>query len=250
MKGIQGLILAIGLGVAGALFNWAYLYRASDEIDLVYVIGIAPGAEVRRGEPLDKETHLKEIPVTKRRWESQLKDFAYKWDDLETVDRMPVYRDLHGGYLLLRDDLRTPPPQIRFEDKKNLKEGTVERGMFVPFQTKNFVSSLVNPGDKVDFVVSLGGTGGPTPATGGELPPSVPPDIIGPFTILSLGNRLGSVEVMRAAGMTPTQENVLLISVKLIDGQMEPKAQKLWDLLNRTNFQQVGIMIRPPDEGK
>ena len=25
MKGIQGLILAIGLGIAGALFNWAYL---------------------------------------------------------------------------------------------------------------------------------------------------------------------------------------------------------------------------------
>ena len=248
MKGIQGLILAIGLGIAGALFNWAYLARKTSDMDLVKVIGIAPHTTVNIGESLTLD-HLAPIEVPLHNWDN-LKNFAYKWSDRQTVVSMPVRRTLPGGSLLLQDDLRTPPPKIRFEDKKKLPEGTVERGMFVPFQTKNFVSSLVNPGQYVEFMVPQGGSGVPTPAAGGDPPRPTDPEILGPFKILSLGNRLGPIDVMIAAGMKPTQENVMLISIKLIDGQMEPKARKLWDLLNRTNFQQVSIMIRPPDEGE
>ena len=35
MKGIHGLILAIGLGIAGALFNFAYLANRSRDVEKV-----------------------------------------------------------------------------------------------------------------------------------------------------------------------------------------------------------------------
>ena len=246
MKGIQGLILAIGLGIAGALFNWAYLARKTSDMDLVKVIGIAPHTTVNIGESLTPD-HLAPIEVPLHNWDN-LKSFAFKWSDRQTVVSMPVRRTLPGGSLLLEDDLRTPPPEIRWEE--NLPEGTVERGIFVPFQTKNLVPSLINPGDVVDFVISPGGRGVPTPAAGGDPPPATVPEMLGPFKILALGNRLGPSDIERAFGKKPTQENVMLVSVKLIKGEMEAKAQKLLDLLHRTNFQQVGIMIRPRDEGE
>jgi len=246
MKGIQGLILAIGLGIAGALFNWAYLARKTSDMDLVKVIGIAPDTSVNMGESLTLD-HLAPIEVPLHNWDS-LKSFAFKWSDRQTVVSSPVRRTLPGGSLLLRDDLRSPPPEIAWDE--NLPEGTVERGIFVPFQTKNLVPSLINPGDEVDFVVSSGGRGVPTPAAGGEPPPAPALEMIGPFKILALGNRLGPYDIERAFGKKPTQENVMLVSVLLVKGQMEEKAQKLWVLLHRTNFQQVGVMIRPRDKGK
>lgn len=241
MKGIQGLILAIGLGIAGALFNWAYLARKTSDMDLVKLIGIAPHTTVNVGETLTLD-HLAPIEVPLRNWEN-LKDFAYKWSDRQTVVSSPVRRTLPGGSLLLRDDLRTPPPEIRWDD--NLPAGQVERGIFVPFQTKSFVSSLVDPGDLVDFVIPPGGRGVPTPAGADPPPAAATPEVLGPFRVLSLGNRLGPSDVSRAYGMKPTQENVMLISVKFTKDEMEPKAQKLLDLLHRTNFQQVEVMIRP-----
>ena len=64
-------------------------------------------------------------------------------------------------------------------------------------------------------------------------------EIIGPFKILAMGNRLGTLEVMKANRMSPAQENVLTISVKLVDGALEPKAQKLLNMINSANGQQL-----------
>ena len=51
MKGIQGLIIAIGLGIAGALFNFAYLYSRAQKDEAEDFIGIDPKVTVARGEP-------------------------------------------------------------------------------------------------------------------------------------------------------------------------------------------------------
>ena len=45
MKGIQGLIVAIGLGVAGAMFNWAYLASRSSQEATVSFVGIKEGQD-------------------------------------------------------------------------------------------------------------------------------------------------------------------------------------------------------------
>ena len=107
-------------------------------------------------------------------------------------------------------------------------------------------------GDLVSFIVG----GVPTPAAppeqeGGEeavgIPamPSVPAsaELIGPFKVLSLGNRLGSAEVLKASGLPQMQENVMTISASVEGGQLDPKAAKLWKLLQANGFRQVGVVL-------
>ena len=69
--------------------------------------------------------------------------------------------------------------------------------------------------------------------------------MIGPFRILALGNRLGSQEVLRASGMSPSQENVMAVAVKVVKGELDEKGQKLLDTLRLTNFQQVQVLLHP-----
>jgi len=257
MKGVQGLILAIGLGVAGALFNWAYLYNSSRDVEKINFIGIKPGATINRGEVL-REDQLVPVGIPER-WVGNLKDFALLWDTRQTVIGSPVWRTIGGETLLLAEDLKTPPQE--------LKLGENERAMWIPVDTRGFVPSLVLPGDTVSFIASRSQMGAPTPAKPPEQPadgagnelasaPTGPTEIIGPFTILSLGNRLGSPEVMRAAKIPQVQENVMTIAVKVIKvkknpddpkspeyEELEEKAATLWKVLQATNFRQVGVLL-------
>ena len=50
MKGIHGLIVAIGLGIAGAVFNFSYLSRKSADVERIDFIGIKPDVTVEHGE--------------------------------------------------------------------------------------------------------------------------------------------------------------------------------------------------------
>jgi len=253
MKGIQGLILALGLGIAGALFNWAYLNRAAGDVDTVGFIGVAPDKNIGRGEPI-REEDLVEVPIPAIP-AAKLKDFAYRYEDRRTVVGMNVWREVQGGSLLLRTDLKSPPPALQFG--QDLKTGTNEVAMFVPVDTRAIVPSLLVPGrDSVSFLVSRSRLGVPTPAEGAEggaaaapVPsPDVPlpagaPELIGPFKILAVGNRLGDAEVQRAAKIPQLQENVIVVSVKIEGGKLETKAQRLLQLLTETNFRQVGVIL-------
>ena len=84
----------------------------------------------------------------------------------------------------------------------------------------------------------------PLPADGGSAASSSPIETVGPFTILALGNRLCSPEVMRASkGAQQIQENVLAIRVSArVTGEPE-RAEQLWSLLQATNFREVGIKL-------
>ena len=50
MKGIQALIVAAGLGIAGAILNFFYLFPASQERDPVYFIAVRQGRTINRGD--------------------------------------------------------------------------------------------------------------------------------------------------------------------------------------------------------
>lgn len=247
MKGIHGLIMALGLGIAGALFNWAYLYQKASNLEMIYFIGIKPDVTVNAGQKLT-EDHLAKVGLPAESV-GNLKDFAYLWSVQGSVLTRPVHRTLLGGSLLMRDDMTTPPQELAL-GAEPLGEGEEERLMWVPIETRSFVTSLVSPGDQVDFL--LPGSGSPTPAEAGPPPEGAPKDappptsvqILGPFKILALGNRLWSSDI-GVVGKASTQENVIGVSVKLRKGELEPKAQKLWNLLNATNFKQVGVMLRP-----
>lgn len=164
------------------------------------------------------------------RWVGNLKDFAVLYGARETVVGRPIWRTLSGGYLLLNDDLKTPPERLKLE------EG--ERIMWIPVESRAFVPSLISPGDEVMFLVprlTLASQGkladGPVEASGSTIE-------IGPFRVRSLGNRLGSTQVWATAKIPQLQENVIGISIRPEEKQ---KAMALRDILQATNYRQIGI---------
>ena len=250
MKGIHALLLAVALGVAGALFNWVYLDRALRETEMVGFVGIKEGMEVATGERLSDE-HLMEVRIP-RRSVGNLKDVAYPYTAVGSVRGEPVSRPLAGGSLLLRQDLTTP--------RRDLQLGPNEAIIWVPIDTRSTVPSLIKPGDQVSFLVATSRIGMPTPAgdfASEELEPvpefsrsSAPIETVGPFTVLSLGNRLGSSEVFKSARRPLVQENVIGILVELDNkGEMMPHARHLVDLLNATGNYPAGIMLHGRDDG-
>jgi hypothetical protein len=138
-------------------------------------------------------------------------------------------------------------------DKLDLEEG--EDVWWIPVDTRAFVPSLVKPGDMVSFIVSR--PVGPTLAVppGARRPPpdeeedeadkkpAGPVETIGPFKVLALGNRLGDPEVMKAAKQPQVQENVLAIRVSNRVAGERQRAEKLWGMLQATNFRQVGVTL-------
>jgi hypothetical protein len=257
MKGIQGLILALALGIAGALFNWAYLASRAKEVEMVDFVAVKPGATLNRGDTI-REDQLARLSIPLLAV-GNLRDFTVLYSARQTIIGRPVWRVKPGGSLLLTDDLRTPPPALEFG--QNSGPDGDEVVMFVPV-TGSMVTSLMEPGDLVSFVVSTSHYNRPTPAVKPAEPgkdpkplrpvpvtdPTAPvteTEIIGPFKILSFGNRLGSSAVMAANRIAPAQENVLTLSVKLVDGALEPKAQKLFNILHSTGSRQLEVILHP-----
>jgi len=246
MRGIQGLLLAIALGIAGAAFNWLYLTSKSGVVETVAFVGVKPDVDIEQGEILREEDL---VPVRIPRGSvGNLEHFAVLYSDLPTVVGHRVAYSKAGKSLLLQHDLQTPRQELKLADDEVL--------IWVPVDTRTFVPSLVKPGDQVEFVVTSSGFGYPTlaedadPAAGPPIPESPPTagpiDTIGPFKILSLGNRLGSADVLRAAKVPQTQENVMGIAVKVDqDGNMAANAQKLMKLLEATAFRPMGIILHP-----
>ncbi len=232
MKGLQGLVIAIVLGLAAGALNWFYLVRQSQQVAMVAFVGVRSDQYVERGERL-RNDHLVAINVPKNAV-GNLTDFAVLDTARPTVLGQAVSRPLPGGSLLLQVDLATPPPELNL--------GKDERIMWIPVDNRSYVPSLVTPGDMVTFKVMRMV---PTPAGGPEDPetgrppmPAGPVERIGPFKILSVGNRLGSAKVMRAENLPQMQENVLGIS---ITPEVEARADRLWAMVQGSDFRSVGI---------
>ncbi len=232
MKGLQGLVIAIVLGLAAAVLNWFYLVRQSQQVEEIAFIGIHPDQYVERGERLRNE-HLVPVHIP-RNAVRNMREFAVLDSARATVVGQAVSRPLEGGRLLLQDDLDTPPPALTLAAN--------ERIMWIPVDNRSFVPSLLTPGDMVTFKVTRSG---PTPAgspvdpeTGRPPAPAGPVERIGPFKVLSVGNRLGSAEVMQAARIPQMQENVLGIS---ITPEVEARADRLWAMVQAADFRSIGL---------
>ncbi len=273
MKGIQGLIIAIGLGIAGAILNFAYLVTKSQELEMVDFIGVRPEVTVNRGDRL-KEDALQKVSLP-RNAAGNLDKFAFPFSAMGSVKNEIVHRTLEGGTLVMRSDLKTPVQDLSFG--QDTPPGVEERAMFVPIDAKKIVPSLVSPGDLVTFVVprwvsgpsgpaegKSGGaesSGGSDPAKPGAIRPipaagmfggagpaassSGDMDLIGPFKVLSLGTRVGSSQVAQAFKVSTVQENVMMVLVRIENGKLEPQAVKLLRLMEQSDFRPLGYLLHP-----
>lgn len=256
MKNLYALAIAAALGLAGLLCNLAYLNMKTRDIEKIEFIGIAPKDSTGRerriapGQKLRPED-LVPVPIPAR-WAGNLDEFAYLYSGISgVVDRAPS-RELRGGRLLLRTDMATPPERLEL--------GEDEVALGVPIDMRRFVPALAVPGNMVSFTVSGAVSPLPQPAVGEEtgaglepvaeapnrLPAiSGPVDVIGPFRILSLGNRLGSADIWKGSRAPLVQENVLMVAAKMREGQLEAKAQKLLGILESSSFRGVGVILHP-----
>jgi hypothetical protein len=254
MKGIQGLIVAAGLFVAAAILNYFYLHNEAQKRDMVYFIAVKADRAVNRGERFSAD-NLEPVGIP-REQVGNLKEHAVLYSALNTVEGRTAWRTLPEGSLLLDEDYRTPPQELEL--------GKNETVLWIPTDTRTFVPALVVPGDEVSFLVSAptratpalrppraeaadGSAAVPTPdasAAADPSPPAAATRTIGPFKVLSLGNRLGTAEVLRAARIAQVQENVMGIRVRVKqNGDLEDDAQQLWDQLTATNFRGVGVLL-------
>lgn len=239
MKGAYGLVLAITLGLVAGLFNWIYLENKTSDEERETFVGINPDVDVEQGQPLTKDSVVQvEIP---RRVVGNLKDFAVPYEAVQSVLGRPVWRRLAGGSLLLEQDLRTPPQELKF--------GENERVIWVSVDLRSMVPSLIVPGDLVSFRVPPYIN---VPSAAEAALPEKPRrtssggDIIGPFKILSLGNRLGTSAVLRAAKVAQVQENVVAIAVNVDKaGNLAPDAEKLMRILDEIESRPMRIILHP-----
>ena len=247
MKGITGIIVAIGLGIVGALANSSICTTRPRRSKRCPSSASRRASSSASGDRLPEE-NLVEVKIPKN-YVGNLADYAFQWKALKTVVNDPVWRALdsrEGSVLLMQSDLKTPP--------KALELGKGEIAACVPVAARNFVAAQINPGDKVSFkfwnaatppaptrAVREGsrrrkGTADPPPkAEEPETPaePPAPSEVIGPFIVKSVGNRLGSAEVMKAAKIPQVQENVLVIRVsKNEPGELE-RYEKLFARLHK-----------------
>ena len=250
MKGVQGVIVAMGLGTVGALLNWAYLAGRSSQDAIVSFVGIKEGQAVNRGEAL-RDEHLVELQIPER-WVGNLRDFAVLWAAKETVIGRPVWRTLSGQCLLLSDDLKTPPEQLKLDEGEEI--------MWIPVESRAFVPALISPGDRVMFLVprltpALPGNTAGSPAAhssaakpGDDASQAEPGTTreMGPFQVRTLGNRLGSAR----CGRRPKSPNFRKTSSA--SASSRGKRSRPWPCgtcCQATNFRQVGVeKLGPPSK--
>lgn len=241
MKGIPGLLIAVGLAIAGALCNWFYMAQKSRELDLVQFVAVADGG-IREGEII-QASQLMPISIPLR-YAQRLKEAAPSYADVSTIEGMTAYRTFYEGEIILTQDLRTPPGN---DLKRDL--GPNEVAIWVNVDSRGFVPQFFSGGDEVSFIVpALGGSREPVNEPGQSL--NLSTEVIGPFYILALGSRRGTSEKARVSGQSQSSENVIAIRVKKVnDTQLEEKAQSLLSRL-KSSGQALGLVMHSDRKAK
>ncbi len=242
MKGIPGIIVAVGLGLIGALCNWFYLDRLAGKEAKEQFIGIKAGVQLNSGDPI-KEEHLIAVGIPRSNL-GNLEQVAPKWSAYKSVIGQPTVRTYRGGEIVTFDDLTTPG-QRDLSDKL----GPDEVAMWLPVDPRSFSSARVNPDDEVMFIAPRAGADSPTPIPE-DTPVGVPSgtgtsEVIGPFRILEIGTRTGRPEIQRAAGLRSGNESSITVTAKLLNGRLEPKAERLTDIIRQTRSQGLQVLLLP-----
>jgi hypothetical protein len=227
MKGIQGLLIAVVLGLVGFGFNMVYL-NSSRDFDHASFIGVRRSASVKRGTPLTK-SHLEKITIPKE-FVGNLNEYALPWNDLDAIVGRSSIRNYDIGGLLLRNDFRTARDELQLLGK--------ETAVSVPIDTRTTIPSQIIPGDtRVSFYLP---SRGKDPARGGR------GNWTKPFDVLSVGLRMGSNEVINGQRGRSSRENMLTLMATNEDGKTNPEMTILLNHLADNNFKPLRLKLHAP----
>lgn len=225
MRGLPGLIVAAGLGIVGAICNWYYLSQQARQMEKVSFVAVKSTAQLNLGDRF-KESDLVQVEIPKDNL-GNLDEVAIPWKNLPTVIGMPATKAYRGGELVLQSDLRTPSVQ---DFSHMLAKDEVVR--WVPVDSSSFVPERISPGDPISFITTGTGASG---STGNSVQPAISSsgtEIIGPFQIFSIGARTGDRDVRLANSRSRREESLIGIRVRVIDGKLEPMADRLFQVLS------------------
>lgn len=195
MKGTQGLVIAGALAIVGAACNWFYVSNKARDLDKESFIYVKAGT-VRAGDVF-KEEHLGRVDIPKR-YAGNLHRIAVLWHVRNTVIGQRAIRDYPDNRLLFHEDLKTTTQKSLAEQ---LAPNEVAEHVRVD---RTFVAANHNPGDMVYFFPPE-----ITRVQKGKAPPHA--DGVGPFRILRIGSRAGSIDVQRVRGYRGTNSNVIVV---------------------------------------
>ena len=240
MRGLTGLLIAAGLGLAGALCNWMYLDSlATSEARLAF-IGVKPDVRLNVGD-IFKADHFEQVEIPRSRV-GNLQDTAPLWSAREAVIGLRANKPYAGGELILRQDLATPAQE---DLASMLAEDEVAR--WVPIDPRAVIPEQINPGDLVSFETpqpAATKTTAPDETGSQPLPaPSPVREVIGPFRVLAVGARRERPNIQQARGRSSGPENTITIAVRMPDGKMEPRAVKLFDAVRASGSQGVYVLL-------
>jgi hypothetical protein len=238
MKGMQGLLVAGLLGLLGVALNWIYLQGKTKDVASLRFLGIRADGGIQPGEII-REDQLEAVPIPERH-AGNLKDYVYLYEERGTVVGITATRSYAAGDLLFRQDYRTPPAQ--------LKLGPDEKLIWIPVNSSSFVPELIDPGDRIEFIIPIY-QNQPLPPAGEDNVAAVPvqrvvrTETIGPFRVGSLGSRLASREVARGNRLSPSQERLIGIMVNQKDDRERDNAANLQGRILAGDYRDVGVAL-------
>lgn len=238
MKGATGLIVAVFVGLAGSVLNWFYLDSKTRDIQNMSFVGIKDGVTLKPGELVRRE-QLEEVPIPER-FGKKLVQVVHPWSDMSTIVDRPISREIPGGQLFFRHFSVTPPRELELDQNEVHYVVTVDSGSLVP--------DLINPGDRITFVLpALSRESQPT-AAGVAVPnrndsPLATVEHIGPFRVKSLGSRLGSIDVTRGNRLSGSQERQIGVVVNLSDPAEKLQLEKLQQRISFGESRSLQILL-------
>jgi hypothetical protein len=235
---MQGLIVAGLLGILGVALNWIYLQGKTKDIANVKFLGIRSDVSIEPGQII-RDDQLQAVPVPERH-AGNLKDYVYLHEERGTVVGITATRRYETGDLLFRQDYRTPPPE--------LKLGLAEKLIWIPVNSSGFVPELVDPGDRIEFIIPIYDSPS-LPADGDGSVATVPvrrvvrTESIGPFRVGSLGSRLASRNVARGNRLSTSQERLIGIIINGNDERERDNAANLQGRILSGDFRDIGVAL-------
>ena len=227
MKGVQGIVIAVALGIVGAVCNWFYISKQARDFKKVSFVAIDSSAQINLGDKfLDKHFERVDIPL---RTVGNLEKVAVLWEDRGTVVGMAATKSYVGGEILLGQDLKTPA-----QGDLGRLLGEDEVAYPVPVDPRVFVPDNFNPGDRVEFFLPQYIKSRPARVSvSSEFSRKNTENIVGPFRILALGNRKGTRQVREAFRQRSKQEHVITVSLTFRNRSFDEKANHLFRLLTQ-----------------
>ncbi len=236
MKGAPGIVVAIFLGLLGAVLNWVYLDAKTKDVDSVSFLGVREGASIQVGEPF-RHQHFIEVRIP-RMHARHLEDFVYLYKDEATIVGTRATQAYRGGELIHREDYVTPSSSLALKKDEML--------FWISVDPRSIVPELIVPGDRIRFDFPNVNRSVTRSALEAGLEPAVVPQAfeeIGPFTVKTLGNRLGRVEVMRANRQSPAQEQKIGIVINQTDAEELARFDKLRERVLTGDYRNVGVTL-------